>query len=157
MRISLETRTDVSLFALAITGIAVLGSMALRRVLQPAVVFEATMISGSVVAAMLALPIAYVIGLQMLASQRLSRKLEHAVNHDSLTGAATRACFKAQVAKLPPGPKAILLVDIDHFKAVNDRFGHQAGDSALRQFALRLRRGWPRNAFVPSCARHRLF
>ncbi len=140
MRISLKTRKDVTLFALMITVIAVLGSLALRRMLQPSDVFEATMISGSAVAAMLAAPIAYVIGLQMLDTQRLTQELEHAVNHDSLTGASTRACFKAQVARLPPGPKAIMLVDIDHFKAVNDRFGHQAGDTALCQFALRLRR-----------------
>jgi diguanylate cyclase (GGDEF)-like protein len=140
MQIRLRTQKDVSLFAVAIAVLAVLGSLALRAILQPGDVFERTLVSGSAVAAMLAAPIAYFVGLQMLDTQRLTRELEHAVNHDSLTGASTRASFKAQVARLPPGPKAIMLVDIDHFKAVNDRFGHQAGDTALCQFALRLKR-----------------
>ncbi|WP_172982770.1 diguanylate cyclase [Roseovarius bejariae] len=130
----------MTLFALVITALAVLGSLGLRALLQPGDVFERTVLSGSAVAAMLAAPIAYYIGLQMLDAHRLTQALEHAVNHDSLTGASTRASFKAQVAQLPPGPKAVLLVDIDHFKAVNDRFGHQAGDTALCQFAMRLRR-----------------
>jgi diguanylate cyclase (GGDEF)-like protein len=140
MHIRLRTKRDVTLFALVITALAVLGSLALRAVLQPDDLFERTLLSGSAVAALLAAPIAYYIGLQMLDAHRLTQALEHAVNHDSLTGASTRASFKAQVAQLPPGPKAVLLVDIDHFKAVNDRFGHQAGDTALCQFAMRLRR-----------------
>ncbi|WP_294619027.1 GGDEF domain-containing protein [uncultured Roseovarius sp.] len=140
MKIRLRTRRDVTLFALAISLLAVLGSLALRGLLQPADVYARTLVSGSAVAAMLAAPIAYYIGLQMLDTQRLTQALEHAVNHDSLTGASTRASFEAQVAQLPSGPKAIMVVDIDHFKTVNDRFGHQAGDSALCQFALRLKR-----------------
>lgn len=140
MKIRLRTRRDVTLFAVAISLLAVFGSLALRGLLQPADVYARTLVSGSAVAAMLAAPIAYYIGLQMLDTQRLTQALEHAVNHDSLTGASTRASFEAQVAQLPSGPKAIMVVDIDHFKTVNDRFGHQAGDTALCQFALRLKR-----------------
>ena len=140
MHIRLRTKRDVALFTLVITALAVLGSLALRAMLQPGDVFERTVMSGSAVAAMLAAPIAYYVGLQMLDAHRLTQALEHAVNHDSLTGASTRASFKAQMAQLAPGSKAVLLVDIDHFKAVNDRFGHQAGDTALCQFAMRLRR-----------------
>lgn len=140
MKIRLRTQKDVVLLAVAISLIAVMGSLALRGMLQPADVFARTLVSGSAVAAMVAGPIAYYVGLQMLDTQRLAQSLEHAVNHDSLTGASTRASFKAQVAQLPSGPKAIMVVDIDHFKAVNDHFGHQAGDTALCQFALRLKR-----------------
>ena len=140
MHIRLRTKRDVALFTLVITALAVLGSLALRAMLQPGDVFERTVMSGSAVAAMLAAPIAYYVGLQMLDAHRLTQALEHAVNHDSLTGASTRASFKAQMAQLAPGSKSVLLVDIVHFKAVNDRFGHQAGDTALCQFAMRLRR-----------------
>jgi diguanylate cyclase len=140
MNIRLRTKRDVSLFAVVITVLVVLGSLALRSVLQPDDIFARTLVSGSAVAALLAAPLAYFIGLQMFDTHRLARDLEHAVNHDSLTGASTRAGFEAQVAQLLPGPKAVMLVDIDHFKSVNDRFGHQVGDVALCQFALRIMR-----------------
>ena len=45
-------------------------------------------------------------------------------------------------------PVALLILDIDHFKTVNDRYGHPAGDVALREFGARLRAGL-RSADVP--------
>jgi diguanylate cyclase (GGDEF)-like protein len=71
----------------------------------------------------------------MLKVHRLTTRLEHAVSHDSLTGACTRAALEEQLARMPPGPMTVILADIDHFKAFNDRFGHEAGDHALRHVA----------------------
>lgn len=55
---------------------------------------------------------------------------------DGLTGTLTRAAFDAKLRAAFDDPKkppmALLLSDIDLFKSINDRFGHQAGDSALR-------------------------
>lgn len=77
---------------------------------------------------------------------RLERVLRMEANHDPLTGLFNRRAFfdRAQVAfQLPsPGPSdghrlALVMLDIDHFKAVNDRYGHPAGDMVLKEVARR--------------------
>jgi diguanylate cyclase (GGDEF)-like protein len=74
-------------------------------------------------------------------TQELLRRLERQSQEDALTGLANRrrwdselaaACEAAQRAG---SPVAVVLVDLDHFKQVNDRFGHAGGDEALRQIA----------------------
>jgi diguanylate cyclase (GGDEF)-like protein len=73
------------------------------------------------------------------------RTLSRQANHDSLTGLANRAGFRARVndALARPerrdGTQAVLFVDLDDFKDVNDLLGHPAGDEVLRAVAERLR------------------
>jgi diguanylate cyclase (GGDEF)-like protein len=61
--------------------------------------------------------------------------------HDSLTGTKNRRMFDEHLSALwrrageEHGSIAVLLIDIDHFKAYNDRYGHQAGDQTLRRVA----------------------
>lgn len=77
----------------------------------------------------------------------LSGKLEHAVDHDHLTGLHNRRHFERALSRETERarrygvPGALLLLDIDHFKRVNDEFGHRAGDDVLKGVAgmLRLR------------------
>lgn len=63
---------------------------------------------------------------------------------DALTGALNRRAFDAQaaswqtVAASAGGSLALVLVDIDHFKQVNDKFGHAAGDAVLKEFTRRI-------------------
>jgi diguanylate cyclase (GGDEF)-like protein len=60
---------------------------------------------------------------------------------DPLTGLPNRRVFDATLQALGPGAAATLfMLDLDHFKAVNDAFGHQGADAALREVARRLRR-----------------
>ena len=60
---------------------------------------------------------------------------------DPLTGIANRRSFLQDAAQLAkrhsanPRPTAVLLIDLDHFKSINDRFGHALGDRALEIFA----------------------
>ncbi len=56
---------------------------------------------------------------------------------DALTSLPSRRAFDEAVEKLT-GPYVIAMVDIDHFKAVNDRWGHDVGDQVLRMVAARL-------------------
>lgn len=75
--------------------------------------------------------------------EKLDHSLEMAVT-DPLTGLHNRRYMNNQlealVARASRGgdPVAVLVLDIDHFKAVNDSFGHDAGDEVLREFAVRL-------------------
>src|SRR5580693_8211606 len=73
------------------------------------------------------------------------RRLAEVATHDGLTGLLNRAALEeqarslwqhAQAARLPV---SVLLIDIDHFKTYNDRYGHQAGDGCLRQVASAIR------------------
>ena len=62
--------------------------------------------------------------------------LNYAVEHDSLTGAYSRAIFDKFCSD--PGddePVALMLVDLDHFKKINDTFGHKVGDRVLKRSA----------------------
>ena len=77
-------------------------------------------------------------------------RLDYLANHDALTGLANRH----QVAQLLTPqieaccPFALMSIDLDRFKAVNDGLGHAAGDELLRQVARRLRDACPDGALV---------
>ncbi|AVP99001.1 hypothetical protein C7S18_18270 [Ahniella affigens] len=78
-----------------------------------------------------------------------SEAFEHQAKHDELTGLANRRYFDSQLARdhatarLGDQPLAVALVDVDHFKQINDRFGHQIGDEVLRALAGVLRQFQP--------------
>ena len=79
--------------------------------------------------------------------QKTQQALRHDALHDPLTGLANRALFFHKVheamenqRKDPQVAFAMLLIDIDHFKLINDSFGHGAGDELLMLSAERLRR-----------------
>ncbi|MGN7160531.1 diguanylate cyclase [Sphingomonas sp. SAFR-052] len=70
-------------------------------------------------------------------------RLSDAAMTDPLTGVANRRAFDAALTSRFEasivGPAAVVIFDLDHFKAVNDRFGHAAGDRVLSDFANVLR------------------
>jgi diguanylate cyclase (GGDEF)-like protein len=65
-------------------------------------------------------------------------RLREEASHDSLTGALNRGAFEERLegemirARRAIAPLAIVVFDLDHFKRINDSFGHAAGDSVLR-------------------------
>ena len=73
--------------------------------------------------------------------RREADELHFRATHDSLTGLVNRAEFsqRLQRALARHGDHALLALDLDHFKAVNDKHGHAAGDAVLRQIAHLLR------------------
>ena len=81
-----------------------------------------------------------------LAAQRdTEMRLDFIAHHDSLTGLPNRLQLQLQLehgvayARRHDSLLAVLFVDIDHFKSINDTLGHDAGDQVLVQFAQRLR------------------
>jgi diguanylate cyclase (GGDEF)-like protein len=86
------------------------------------------------------------------AALHLARALEHdrvreTAEQDALTGLANRRVFDRALAaeagrhERYGHPLCVIAIDIDHFKAVNDRCGHDAGDAVLRAVARTLKRG----------------
>jgi diguanylate cyclase (GGDEF)-like protein len=76
-----------------------------------------------------------------LRAKRLTDELRHTATTDSLTGLASRRQFDELYkhewlrAQRAGDPVALLLVDVDHFKLYNDRYGHPSGDVCLRKVA----------------------
>ena len=87
-------------------------------------------------------------------SARHALQRAHEANHDSLTKLLNRRAFSDRLTELLEtdgpldGAGALLLLDLDGFKEINDRLGHQVGDSLLQGFAERLEREMPERAFA---------
>ncbi|CAM8662649.1 COG2199 c-di-GMP synthetase (diguanylate cyclase, GGDEF domain) [Comamonadaceae bacterium] len=78
----------------------------------------------------------------------------HSAEHDDLTGLPNRAyfvtCLEAGLhqQRIQENGLAVFFMDVDHFKDVNDRYGHAAGDALLRIVATRLNRAMRKNDIV---------
>lgn len=87
------------------------------------------------------------IGFIMFRQEQLrdaNTRLERMASTDWLTGCLNRGAFTAAVSAIllePVVRGALLVVDVDYFKAINDRFGHDRGDDALKLIANALARG----------------
>ncbi len=82
----------------------------------------------------------------MTALRQSQRRIEHSQTHDELTGLANRAAFEERVhgrflesAASVDAVFAVLFLDLDNFKEINESLGHNAGDYVLGQVAHRLR------------------
>ena len=77
--------------------------------------------------------------------KRLEKELEHQAAHDSLTGVSNRRALIASLAETLALARRhnlrfwVVFIDLDHFKQINDRFGHRAGDRLLETITARLR------------------
>lgn len=87
--------------------------------------------------------IAYrIAGLRDQRDQARAREIEltQLAETDVLTGLLNRRGFVSSAIGLGPNERALVLIDIDHFKTVNDGFGHETGDSVLRAVARLIER-----------------
>lgn len=79
---------------------------------------------------------------EMSAYRRRLDEVEQAAQRDPLTGLANRSSFERRVEEFIQAGVTftLLMIDLNRFKMVNDRYGHLAGDELLRLFAARLKR-----------------
>jgi diguanylate cyclase (GGDEF)-like protein len=81
---------------------------------------------------------------QLTALQDSREELEHLARHDALTGLPNRRAFQERLdqalarAQRSGERFALLFIDVDNFKNINDRWGHEGGDAVLKIVALRL-------------------
>jgi diguanylate cyclase (GGDEF)-like protein len=68
----------------------------------------------------------------LMASERSNNELAERAHRDPLTDALNRAGLARSFALSVDLPQSVLVIDVDHFKALNDRHGHTAGDDVLR-------------------------
>ncbi|WP_221046938.1 GGDEF domain-containing protein [Methylogaea oryzae] len=90
------------------------------------------------------LPVIGTTAFLLMCSERIRRQWERAASTDYLTGLANRRTLagigesRFAAAREAGDGLAVAVVDIDHFKSINDRYGHEVGDSALKHVAARL-------------------
>ncbi len=94
-----------------------------------------------VVAALAAMLLGFQVALSWARGRQLRQRLQVEAARDPLTGLLNRRALQAQAARLfaqaraSGQPLALLLLDLDHFKCINDAHGHAAGDAVLRDVA----------------------
>lgn len=95
---------------------------------------------------------AYLLGAVWWDRTRVRKELEHRARHDALTGLANRFELERRLERLlradESAQHALLYLDLDQFKLLNDTCGHMAGDNVLRELGESLQRALPKNALL---------
>jgi len=88
----------------------------------------------------------YALSSDVTATREAERRLQDLARHDALTGLPNRREFEHRLvlalarARRSQRAMALIFMDVDHFKAINDGHGHATGDVVLKEFANRIRR-----------------
>jgi|GEM_PF-179727 len=94
----------------------------------------------------LCITVAVTLGMALMIGERLLADLDQQASCDPLTGALNRRAFsvmaekEAARARRHGRPLALLMMDLDHFKRINDHLGHAGGDDILRRFVAAVKR-----------------
>lgn len=116
---------------------AELAAFLIYSVIEPENLMRRLIVTG-VIASAVAFPIGYYITNQKRKLAKLSRELAYIASMDQMSGLLNRSTFMHAVDEQLHTPKAgatagsFLFVDVDHFKSLNDRFGHAVGDDTIK-------------------------
>ena len=122
--------------------LAVTGTM-FANILAGRAIEAVSVYTSMVLSIVLTVPIFGFLMIKILELRRANEQLHYFATFDSLTGARNRRSFMEEVEirlldkhRCATRPEsALLVVDVDHFKVINDRYGHQTGDLALVRIA----------------------
>lgn len=143
MRLKIENKGDIVRFTLLGTALAVLVPViVVASLLSPLNAISPHHYRGVVLAAgliplLVTPPIAVLLLHSMLMLKQTIERIDNHVKFDGLTGILNRSHFLDSVRATRMNGM-MLIVDADHFKAVNDDLGHDAGDEALKVLATRI-------------------
>lgn len=134
--LALDRRDLLKLFALPAVGVALI--LSFGNLERFAVVNSTVFLT---LAVLVSLILARVFETAHRKAFLLDQQLKREARTDALTGLANRRAMEAtaarelKLARRDGSEVAVLLLDIDHFKSVNDRFGHEAGDKVIQSVA----------------------
>ena len=82
------------------------------------------------------------------ATRKQQETLSYEASHDALTGLCNRKMFEHEREVCDPQTTAMILIDVDYFKEVNDTYGHETGDKLLKRVASILRKSFRSEDYV---------
>ncbi len=131
------------IYVLCISFIAVVGTAVLDYLMRGPVAFEHDLLTTLVIPLLLAPPIAYDAVLKRQKISGLNLRLQESLDHDALTNTKSRKflfeSYEAIAREQAAFPLAVMQIDADHFKNINDTYGHMIGDTALQHLAAVLK------------------
>ena len=133
--ITVQTARGALIASVLTTGAAIIVAQSLALMIYPISSGSSAYISTPIITLITAFPISYFCWKIMLKNHRLTQELQRLVDRDRLTDVATRDYFFARMAEMPDASGVTLMVDIDHFKRVNDTYGHLVGDRVIAEVA----------------------
>lgn len=103
--------------------------------------FRGVVIVATVLPAVIAAPLFFLHSLKLRELAIANHKLHDLASLDGLTGCLNRSAFQAKVQHWlqTSAQGALLIIDADHFKSINDTYGHDSGDEALKVIATAIR------------------
>jgi diguanylate cyclase (GGDEF)-like protein len=138
-RLHIRSKIGVWIFAIAVVCLTVFISNRLVFVLFPLEDYAFTAPRAAFITLAITLPVCLFIGEKIRENTGLADELVRLVNRDRLTDASTRDFFFERMRQDPEAYGVSLMVDIDHFKLVNDTHGHFAGDEVIKHVSDVLR------------------
>lgn len=148
--------TSFTAFVVVAIGVVMLARTAYTLSLgrDARTLFSGDAVQFAFVAAYVALGVGSAIGFMLMIAEKLRSELARLATLDPLTGVYNRRTFAdlagreiSRASRLGT-PLALVMIDLDHFKSVNDRFGHAGGDDVLREFVGIARRGLRRQDLI---------